>query len=53
MKSNWDLEVIEGGDHSLGLLKSADRTQHEVYAHVLQTMINWVKTEINRSTTRS
>ena len=47
MKNNWDLEVIDGGDHSLGLLKSADRTQHEVYAHVLRTMIDWVKTTIN------
>jgi predicted alpha/beta-hydrolase family hydrolase len=47
MKSNWDLEVIDGGDHSLGLLKSANMTQHEVYAHVLRTMIDWVKTTIN------
>ena len=53
MKSNWDLEVIDGGDHSLGLSKSADRTQHEVYAHVLQTMVGWMKTKINGPTTRS
>ena len=53
MKSNWDLEIIDGGDHSLGLSKSADRTQHEVYAHVLQTMVGWMKTKINGPTTRS
>ena len=47
MKSNWDLEVIDGGDHSLGLLKSADMTQSEVYAHVLRTMVDWVKKKIN------
>ena len=47
MKNNWDLEVIDGGDHSLGLLKSANMTQHEVYAHVLRTMVDWLKTEIS------
>ena len=47
MKNNWNLEVIDGGDHSLGLLKSANMTQHEVYAHVLQTMAAWVKTKIS------
>jgi predicted alpha/beta-hydrolase family hydrolase len=47
MKSNWDLEVIDGGDHSLGLLKSASRPQNEVYTHVLQTMVAWVKTKFN------
>ena len=52
-KSSWDLEVIDGGDHSLGLSKSADRTQDEVYAHVLRTMVDWIKTKINPSTTRS
>jgi hypothetical protein len=46
MMSNWDLEVIDGGDHSLGLSKSADRTQDEVYAGVLKTMVEWVKTKI-------
>jgi hypothetical protein len=47
MKNNWDLEVIEGGDHSLGLMKSANMSQHEVYAHVLQTVVDWVKAEIS------
>lgn len=46
MKSNWDLEVIEGGDHSLGLMKSANMSQHDVYAHVLQTVVDWVKTKV-------
>ncbi|MEX1327717.1 MAG: alpha/beta fold hydrolase [Desulfobacterales bacterium] len=53
MKSDWDLDVIDGGDHSLGLLKSADRTQQEVYAHVLRTMVDWMKTKINRPATKS
>ena len=53
MKSDWDIEVIDGGDHSLGLLKSANMTQHEVYAHVLRRMVDWVKTTINRSKTMS
>jgi predicted alpha/beta-hydrolase family hydrolase len=47
MKKNWDLEVIDGGDHSLGLSKSADRTQDEVYAHVLGRMVDWVTKKIN------
>jgi hypothetical protein len=45
MKKNWDLEVIDGSDHSLGLSKFADRTQDEVYAHVLGRMVDWVKTK--------
>jgi predicted alpha/beta-hydrolase family hydrolase len=53
MKSDWDLEVIDDGDHSLGLSKSADRTQDEVYAHVLRTMVDWMKTKINRPATKS
>jgi predicted alpha/beta-hydrolase family hydrolase len=53
MKSDWDLEVIDGGDHSLGLSKSADRTQQEVYALVLRRMVDWMKTKINRPATKS
>ncbi len=45
LKSDWDLEVIEGGDHSFRLLKSANMTQQEVYDHILQTMVDWLKTK--------
>ncbi len=44
MKSDWDLEVIDGGDHSFGVSKTANLTQDEVYAHILQKMVDWLKT---------
>ena len=47
LKMVWELEVIDGGDHSFGLLKSATVTQDEVYGHILQKMVAWLKTEIS------
>lgn len=38
----WELQVIEGGDHSFRLLKSADRTQEEVFQQILQTTLEWL-----------
>jgi len=47
LKTVWELELIDGGDHSFGLSKSANVTQQEVYGHILQKMIDWLKTEIS------
>lgn len=47
LKTDWDLEVIEGGDHSFRLLKSANITQQEVFDHILQTMVDWLKKKVN------
>ena len=43
LKTVWDLDVIEGGDHSFGLSKSANVTQQEVYGRILQKMVAWLK----------
>ncbi|HSB08370.1 MAG TPA: alpha/beta family hydrolase [Blastocatellia bacterium] len=39
------LYVVEGGDHSFKVPKSAGLTQDEVYASVLDEIANWLKTE--------
>ena len=46
LETDWDLEVIEGGDHSFNLLKSAGISQQDVYAHILGKMVAWLKTKI-------
>ena len=46
LKTDWDLEVIDGGDHSFRLLKSVNVTEQEIYDHILQKMANWLKTKI-------
>jgi uncharacterized protein len=36
------LYIVEGGDHSLDLLKSAGRTRESVYAEVIGVMGDWI-----------
>ena len=43
LKTDWDLEIIDGGDHSFRMLKSANIPQQEVYDHILQVMVDWLK----------
>jgi predicted alpha/beta-hydrolase family hydrolase len=38
----WDLEIIEGGDHSFNLLKSDPRTQQDVHRQVLTRCLDWL-----------
>jgi predicted alpha/beta-hydrolase family hydrolase len=38
----WDLEIIEGGDHSFNLLKSNSRTQKDVHSQVLRRCLDWL-----------
>ena len=42
LSAPWQLEVIEGGDHSFRLPKSVDRTQDEVYQEILQKTLEWL-----------
>jgi uncharacterized protein len=37
------LEMIEGGDHSFRLPKSSETPQEEVYAHILERTLAWLK----------
>ncbi|MBI9075023.1 MAG: dienelactone hydrolase family protein [Desulfatibacillum sp.] len=36
------LEIVEGGDHSFKLLKSADRDKQAVYAEILEKTLAWL-----------
>lgn len=45
LSAPWELEIIEGGDHSLLLPKSAGRIQEEVYEQVLQKTLAWLEAE--------
>lgn len=38
----WDLEVIEGGNHSFGVPKSSGQTQEEIYGRILEKMVSWL-----------
>jgi len=38
----WDLEVIEGGDHSFRVPKTHPISQDETYAQILQAVISWL-----------
>jgi predicted alpha/beta-hydrolase family hydrolase len=39
----WELQIIEGGDHSFRLPKSADRDQEAVYEQILQKTLAWLE----------
>lgn len=42
----WEIEVIEGGDHSFNLLKSMEIGQKEVYEKFLRKLIGWLNLEL-------
>jgi predicted alpha/beta-hydrolase family hydrolase len=41
----WDLDIIDGGDHSFNLLKSDPRNQKDVQVQVLSKCLDWLKTD--------
>jgi predicted alpha/beta-hydrolase family hydrolase len=43
LDASWDLEVIEGGDHSFNLPKSSETEEAEVYEGILNRMANWLR----------
>ena len=43
LQAPWDLEVIEGGDHSFRVPKSNPVSQEGTYAQILETAIGWLK----------
>jgi len=45
-KTNWALEVIDGGDHSFNLLKSAGRPPEQVYDLITKMTVEWLKTHL-------
>lgn len=43
LDSPWALEIIEGGDHSFRLPKSAAKSEQDVYSHMVQKTVDWLK----------
>ena len=39
----WDLEVVEGGDHSFNVPKALSANPEEVHLRMLQKMLGWLK----------
>lgn len=46
--SRATLHVVEGGDHSFGVLKRSRRTEAEVIAELGDTIVEWAATEALR-----
>lgn len=42
LRAPWELEVIEGGDHSFKLPAAAERTNDPVYGRLLQRSVEWL-----------
>jgi predicted alpha/beta-hydrolase family hydrolase len=43
LSASWELQIVEGGDHSFRLPKSDGRSQEEVYEEILQKTLAWLK----------
>lgn len=42
LDTSWDLETIDGGDHSFDLPKSAEKSESEVYERILNKTVEWL-----------
>lgn len=47
LKTRWQLEVIEGGDHSFNVPKAYKTDQEEIYQHILKGMLLWLKEQVD------
>jgi len=43
LAASWDLEVVEGGDHSFHLPKSSETEEVEVFERILNRTVNWLR----------
>lgn len=43
LKTAWDLEIVEGGDHSFNLPKSYEKSKSEVDLQVLNKILEWLR----------
>jgi len=43
LKAPWDLEVIDGGDHSFRVPKSNPVSQVDTHAQILLAVLGWLK----------
>ena len=44
--TDWDLEVIDGGDHSFNLPKSADVSPEQIHDRITQKTVKWLNTHL-------
>lgn len=51
LQEPWELEIIEGGDHSFKVPKAMKRPQEEVYDQILRRMILWLETAVQGAET--
>jgi predicted alpha/beta-hydrolase family hydrolase len=42
LDASWDLEVIEGGDHSFHLPRSYETSEQEIYDRILNKSLEWL-----------
>ena len=42
LEASWDLEVIEGGNHSFDLPKSYETSEQDVYDRILNKSLEWL-----------
>lgn len=43
LKTEWELEIVQGGDHSFNLPKSLGKNQQEVEAQILSRTLEWLR----------
>jgi predicted alpha/beta-hydrolase family hydrolase len=43
LRCSWELETIEGGNHSFILPKPADRPQQEIHEHIVKKTADWAR----------
>jgi len=46
LQAPWELESIEGGDHSFVLPKSFKASEEDVYERILQRTVSWLKQKV-------
>jgi len=48
LSAPWNLDIIEGGDHSFNLPKALGITESDVFAHIAKTTTQWLETTFTR-----
>jgi uncharacterized protein len=46
LEPNATLHVVEGGDHSFGVLKRSGRTPSDVMAELVETIVEWARSHV-------
>ena len=49
LDATWQLETIEGGDHSFRVRKSAGMTEQEIHQRITEKATQWLQTTLSES----